>query len=206
MSYSPLFNGAPTPFSFKGGAAKLAFPTRSSSRGLEPMSDKSKSKLAEESVKLALGFLRARHPLKTAENVAVETGISKHAVNHWLQGNSRPSWWHTLALIGTYGPDFLAAVSPRSRVWIEPAQKLEELRQLECKRVQINQRIKELGGSQNNENLGMGQGNSNKNITVDQGDSATSSIAVSFGGDPARPVRDLAGDGGLDDETGEPGR
>jgi hypothetical protein len=121
------------------------------------MSDGSKINIDGNRIEFALAFLRAKHPVKTADCVSVETGISANTVHHWLRGESTPRWTHTLALIGAYGPEFLAAVCPNSRVWIEPARRLEELRQLELQRVQLDQRIKELGG-QNNENSGVDQG------------------------------------------------
>lgn len=119
------------------------------------MSEAKNLKSEKNRIDLALEFLRAKHPLKTAQCVAADTGISFKTVHSWLLGNSKPGWHHTLQLIGTYGPEFLAAVCPSSRVWVEPARKLEELRQLESQRVQLNQRIKALGGNQN-ANAGVG--------------------------------------------------
>ena len=113
------------------------------------MSEAKNLKSEKNRIDFALEFLRAKHPLKTAQCVAAETGISFKTVHSWLCGNTKPGWHHTLALIGAYGPEFLAAVCPQSRIWIEPARRLEELRQLELQRVQLNERIKALGGNQN---------------------------------------------------------
>lgn len=112
------------------------------------MSEGNALKVEGNLLELALAFFKARHPNKTAHCVAAETGISPRTVEQWLCGNTRPGWAHTMALISAYGADFLWAVSPDSRVWLGPARKLEELRQLELQRVQLNQRIKSLGGQE----------------------------------------------------------
>jgi hypothetical protein len=156
--------GASTPFLREANAAKRSYPpsSRASWRGSSVMSDAEKTKLGGKEAKLdrlelALAFLRAKHPFKTADCVAAQTGISANTISKWLRGESRPGWGHTMALIGVYGADFLWASSPQSRVWLAPARKLEELRQLESERVRLNQRIKELGG---NAHAGMGGGDS----------------------------------------------
>jgi hypothetical protein len=185
------FDGAPTPFFVKGGAAKRTFPTRSSSRGLDEMFYRKQVKADRADVNLALSFLKQRHPSKTADCVAAETGISPNTVAQWFKGNSKPGWHHTWALIGAYGPEFLAAICPRSRVWVEPARKLEELRQLELERVRLNQRIKELGG---NAHAGMGGGGQ-----------AAGGVPGGLVGEVARSSIGLDGNGRLADDSSDDG-
>lgn len=147
MNLVSTFASAPTLGPREASAAKRpALSPRVLSRGASEMSGGKKTKLGGNQVDLGVAFLRERHPVKTADCVAADLGISPHTVSKWLSGDSAPGWGHTLALIGAYGPEFLAAVCPRSRVWIEPARKLEERRKLELQRVQLEKRIKALGG------------------------------------------------------------
>lgn len=191
MPFVQSINGASTPFLVKGGAAKRYAPTRLSSRGLSPMSETKNLKTEKSRIDFALDFLRSKHPLKTAQCVAAETGISFKTVHSWLCGNSKPGWHHTLALIGAYGPEFLAAVCPQSRVWIEPARKLEELRQLEMERVRLNQRIKELGG--------------NANAGMVGGGSTIGGVPGGLAGEMARSSIGLDGNGNLAEDSTDDG-
>jgi transcriptional regulator with XRE-family HTH domain len=77
------------------------------------------------------GYLRGLHPIKTEARVSDDTGIASETVAQWLKNDRWPSIIHLFTLIGAYGPDFLAAMYPNSRIWISPAQRLEELRQLQ---------------------------------------------------------------------------
>lgn len=66
-------------------------------------------------------FLRCRHPQKTADNVAAETGISRETIHAWFTRGSAPSWSHMAVLILVYGPDFLAAALPARPAWLDGA-------------------------------------------------------------------------------------
>jgi hypothetical protein len=185
-------NGTPMPFPTEGSAAKrLHPPSRASWRGPAQMSEAKKLKFEGNRIEFALAFLKSRHPLKTADCVAGETGISAKTISQWLCGNSKPGWHHTLALIGAYGPEFLAAVCPRSRIWIEPARKLEELRHLELERVRLNQRIKELSG-----NAHAGVGGSGQ---------AAGGVPGGLVGEVARSSIGLDGNGRLADDSSDDG-
>jgi transcriptional regulator with XRE-family HTH domain len=80
----------------------------------------------------AIAFFRARHPVKTADFVAAETGISRETVAQWLKRNSRPGWRHVFALIAAYGPEFLAAVYQRAPRWIDGAARQARQQALEA--------------------------------------------------------------------------
>lgn len=69
----------------------------------------------------AIAFLRARHPAKTAEEVAALTGLPADTVRKWLDRASAPSFAACFALIGAYGPDFVAAVMEHPPAWIDTA-------------------------------------------------------------------------------------
>ena len=69
----------------------------------------------------ALAFLRNRHPIKTAEEVAAATGLPADTVKKWFDRDSAPSFAACFALIGAYGPDFVAAVMEHPPAWIDTA-------------------------------------------------------------------------------------
>jgi hypothetical protein len=57
-------------------------------------------------------FLRARHPLKTAESVEAATGgaVQAATARKWLERSSRPGFAALLELIRAYGAEFLVFV------------------------------------------------------------------------------------------------
>ena len=59
-----------------------------------------------------VAFLRRRHPVKTADSVASDTGIPAANVAKWLAGASLPSFSASIALMLAYDIDFWAAVLP----------------------------------------------------------------------------------------------
>ena len=172
MSSVPSFHGVYSPHSVKGVAAKRTFPAYTSSRGVLGMSGGKKTKLggteSQSWRSLGLTFLKAKHPLKTTHCVAVDTGISPHTIDKWFNGTSKPGWHHTMMLIGAYGPEFLSAVCPSCRVWIEPSRKLEEFRELQAQRVQLNQQIKDLGYESDDETLSVQVGDVSGRVSVIQ--------------------------------------
>lgn len=64
-------------------------------------------------------FLRARHPSKTAANVAAETPFTEHRVKAWLEMRAAPDGIAIVIMTGVYGPEFLAAVMPQKFAWID---------------------------------------------------------------------------------------
>lgn len=64
-------------------------------------------------------FLRARHPSKTAANVAAETPFSEHRVKAWLEHRAAPDGLAIVVMTAAYGPEFLAAVMPQKFEWID---------------------------------------------------------------------------------------
>ena len=55
------------------------------------------------------GFLRRRHPSKTAEAVAAETGLPAGSVRKWIYGETTPSLSALAVLAESYGAECLAA-------------------------------------------------------------------------------------------------
>lgn len=86
-------------------------------------------------------FLRARHPSKTAENVAAETGCSVDQVEKWLERGSAPNAPAMCRLIAAYGPEFLCAAMHSPPDWLHMAVRAERSRALEA---EIQQRQREL--------------------------------------------------------------
>lgn len=76
-------------------------------------------------------FLTSRHPMKTAANVAAETGCSVHQIEKWLERASAPSGVALMRLIWAYGPEFLAAMSPRAPGWLNESVRSQRQARLE---------------------------------------------------------------------------
>ena len=91
-----------------------------------------------------VAFLRARHPAKTAESVAATTGVSENTVKKWLTRSSVPGGQAMVSLWIAYGPEFLAAVSPRVCGWLSEAVIAERQRRLEAEQTRIEREIAEL--------------------------------------------------------------
>lgn len=65
-------------------------------------------------------FLSDRHPTKTAENVASETGVPLKTVRRWMvDPESEPSLVNFLRLYLVYGPPFLVAVLVNCPAWAD---------------------------------------------------------------------------------------
>jgi hypothetical protein len=128
--------GSPFEVSFaRGAGAPLSFEpvsetdlARSSSRERRQMSDPKLVKFNPESL---AAFLRRIHPAKTADCVAVDTGVAAETVRGWLKSASRPGCKHLLALIGAYGPEFLVAMFPNAPRWLRAVQRAERQSELE---------------------------------------------------------------------------
>lgn len=73
-------------------------------------------------------FLRRAHPQKTAEHVAEAIGCPPETVRQWLRGVARPNFAATLALVGVYGPELLAAMLPNAPAWLARALSAERRR------------------------------------------------------------------------------
>lgn len=78
------------------------------------------------------GFLRDRHPIKTAENVAAETGIPVATVASWLDRGSSPNAWALLNLVGAYGADVLCAAMESPPAWLRSAARQAERERVEA--------------------------------------------------------------------------
>ena len=87
-------------------------------------------------------FLREQHPVKTAQCVEGEAGVSAHTVRKWLDQGNAPSGPAYDALVRCYGAPFLCSVHPETRdAWFAHVARMQEQEQLEAKALQIRQRL-----------------------------------------------------------------
>jgi hypothetical protein len=78
-------------------------------------------------------FLRRKHPTKTADNVAAETGLPVNTIKTWLQRGSAPDAEGYTALWISYGPEFLEALAGgRSPDWLVQTRRAREALQLKA--------------------------------------------------------------------------
>lgn len=66
-------------------------------------------------------FLKSLYPVKTADNVAVDTGISANTIAKWLDRGSAPTSWAFLRLLEAYGAEFACFVMARPPSWLDRA-------------------------------------------------------------------------------------
>ena len=92
-------------------------------------------------------FLRQRHPHKTPDHVAVETGVPAGTVQKWLDRGSAPSVAHYCRLWLAYGPEFLAATIERAPAWLDAAHRAEEAARLKAEIAAREARLAKLGAS-----------------------------------------------------------
>ena len=92
----------------------------------------------------AIEFLRRRHPVKTAECVEAVSGVPLETVRQWLKGVSKPGWFHGLALVSAYGPEFLAAALPNAPSWLDAAVRAQKRAALEAELALLKHRIAEV--------------------------------------------------------------
>lgn len=79
-----------------------------------------------------VAYLRSRHPAKTAEHVAAESGVGVDTVQKWLDRGSMPSGLALCMLIGAYGPDFLRVALPKTPAWLDRAAREERLASIQA--------------------------------------------------------------------------
>ncbi len=88
-----------------------------------------------------IAFLRDQHPLKTAENVAADTGLSAETVQTWIDRGSAPNVVGMIYLVGAYGPEFLAAaMGDRAPQWLTAAGQDAELARLDAEMAALKAR------------------------------------------------------------------
>lgn len=87
-------------------------------------------------------FLRGRHPVKTADNVAADTGIPVNTIKTWLQRGSAPDADGYTLLWLAYGPDFLAGiVDGRAPQWLIEARRDYEAAELKAQIAALEARL-----------------------------------------------------------------
>lgn len=82
-------------------------------------------------------FLRARHPSKTADNIAAETGLVAGTVAKWLERSSVPGGIAILRLAAAYGPEFLLAAYPKAPEWLDAAARAHRIAALDVKLAEL---------------------------------------------------------------------
>ncbi len=93
-------------------------------------------------------YLRGRHPAKTAQAVAAETGLPARTVERWLTFDAQPSVSAFARLVAAYGAPFLAAAIP-GLGWVERAASAaahdsltREIAALEARRAAVGRQLR----------------------------------------------------------------
>lgn len=94
-----------------------------------------------------IAFLRQRHPSKTPDHVAVETGVPAGTIQKWLDRGSAPSVAHYCRLWLAYGPEFLVATAGQAPAWLDAAHRAEEATRLKAEIAAREARLIKLGVS-----------------------------------------------------------
>lgn len=95
-----------------------------------------------------LEWLAARHPVKTAECVAAECGLSAGTVRKWFQRQSAPSAPALVRLIEAMPPGFLESLMSAPPKWVRAAVTACERTELEREMARIEARLAALMGDQ----------------------------------------------------------
>ena len=98
-------------------------------------------------------FLRVRHPIKTAEAVAALGVAPVETVRGWLKGYAKPTGAATLALIGAYGPEYLAAALP-GLSWLAQAKRAERMAALERRAADLRQDLENFDAGMAGDGMG----------------------------------------------------
>lgn len=105
-----------------------------SGKRMEQSSRKTTTTVGEDRTVVAerlSSFLRAKHPSKTADNVAADTGIGAATVARWLDRGSTPRMDSLSQLVGAYGAEVLCAILDRPPPALIAAARQEERERVE---------------------------------------------------------------------------
>lgn len=126
MSFAPavsdLFSSASTPMN------------PSSEKRMKQSSRTSPTAVGEDRTVVAdrvSAFLRAKHPVKTADNVAADTGIPAATVARWLDRGSAPSIPQLGKLVGAYDAEVLCVILDQPPEWMVSRARQQERERLE---------------------------------------------------------------------------
>lgn len=72
------------------------------------------------------GFLRRKHPAKTAENVSAETGVPVSTIHALIYRGQDITGSNLLALVAQYGPDALHAAWDGAPEWLSTVARHEK--------------------------------------------------------------------------------
>ena len=90
-------------------------------------------------------FLRTKYPVKTADNVAADTGLPVATVARWLDRGSAPSLGAPGKLVGAYDAEVLCAALECPPAWLIAAARLQERERIERQIAGLRARIDEDG-------------------------------------------------------------
>lgn len=90
-------------------------------------------------------FLRRLHPVKTAANVAAETGVPAKTVEKWLGGETQPGLTAFVRLVVAYGPAFLEAALRPPPDWISESARAAQITRLEAEIARLKGAPKAIG-------------------------------------------------------------
>lgn len=91
-----------------------------------------------------VAFLRRMHPHKTADCVAADCpGLPAGTVQKWLDRGSAPNAAGYTRLWIAYGPDFLAAIAPKTCGWLDQAVRNAERARLQQEIDRLQARLNE---------------------------------------------------------------
>lgn len=86
-------------------------------------------------------FLRRKHPTKTADNVAADTGIYPATIARWLDRGSAPSLESLSQLVGAYGSEVLCVILDHPPPALIAAARQEERERVEREIARLRQQI-----------------------------------------------------------------
>ena len=86
-------------------------------------------------------FLKAKHPIKTAENVSADTGIAPATVARWLDRGSAPNLDSLSQLVGAYGSEVLCVILVRPPPALIAAVRQEERERVEREIARLREQI-----------------------------------------------------------------
>jgi len=119
-------------------------PSPAISQGTFGMSGQKIGKFSEARWDRAVAYLRALHPLKTADAVAADTGIKADTVRKMLAGVCEPTFRNFTRLLFAYGPEFAACVYPSAPAWLSAAGRAEHQSKLTADLTRVQREIADL--------------------------------------------------------------
>jgi hypothetical protein len=86
-------------------------------------------------------FIRRNYPHNTTKSVANALNISPHTVENWFRLGTSPGFDTIGLMVGVWGPRFLADVLDPAPKWATESAIREELRQLEVRKTELENKF-----------------------------------------------------------------